>query len=218
MKIGVFGTGDVGRTIGTKLVQLGHVVKMGGRTADSEDGVAWAKETGGKGGSMGTYADAAAHGELVFNCTPGTHAVDVLKAAGAKNLDGKIVIDVSNPLDFSKGMPPTLTVVNDDSVGERLQKAFPGAKVVKTLNTVNCKLMVDASRVGSGDTTMFVCGDDAAAKKRVVDEVLTGWFGWKDVIDLGGIAQARGTEMFLPLWVRLYGALRTPEFNVKVVR
>lgn len=216
MKIGVLGTGMVGKAIGTKLVQLGHDVKMGSRTATNQEGLGWVSRAGGT-ASLGTFADAAAHGEIVFNCTAGFAAEEALRSCGGR-LDGKIVIDVSNPLDFSKGMPPTLSIVNDDSLGERLQKAAPAAKVVKTLNTVNCDLMVDASKVGGGDTTLFVCGDDAAAKKRVVDDVLKGMFGWRDVVDLGGIAQARGLEMYLPLWVRLYGALQSPMFNVKLVR
>ena len=137
-------------------------------------------------------------------------------AAGAANLDGKVLVDISNPLDFSKGMPPSLLVCNTDSLGEQVQRAFPGAKVVKTLNTVNAELMVDASKV-KGEHTLFMAGNDAGAKNQV-RQVLTEWFGWKDVLDLGDITMARGTEMYLPLWVRMYGALQTPHFNIKVVR
>jgi predicted dinucleotide-binding enzyme len=137
-------------------------------------------------------------------------------AAGAENLDGKILIDVSNPLDFSKGFPPTLTVCNTDSVGEQIQRAFPGLKVVKTLNTTTCTVMVDPSRV-PGEHDLFVSGDDAGAKATVT-AFLKREFGWKHVIDLGDITTARGTEMVLPLWVRLYGAFQSPFFNFHVVR
>lgn len=219
MKIAVLGTGMVGDSIASKLVALGHDVKMGSRSASNEKAVAWQKKAAalGKGSaSVGTFAEAAAHAEMVFNCTNGAGALEALQAAGTKNLDGKVVVDISNPLDFSKGFPPSLIVCNTDSLGEQVQRAFPGAKVVKTLNTVNAELMVDASKV-KGEHTMFMAGNDAGAKSQV-RQVLTEWFGWKDVLDLGDITMARGTEMYLPLWVRLYGALQTPDFNIHVVR
>jgi predicted dinucleotide-binding enzyme len=128
-----------------------------------------------------------------------------------------VLIDIANPLDFSKGMPPTLFSGNTDSLGEAAQREFPGAKVVKTLNTVNCEVMVDAKRVAGGDHDMFMAGNDAGAKAQV-SELLKGWFGWKSVIDLGDISAARGTESYLPLWIRLWGALKTADFNVKLVR
>jgi predicted dinucleotide-binding enzyme len=215
MKIAVFGTGVVGNAIATKLVKLGHDVKMGSRTADNAKAAEWVKANGAK-ASQGTYADAAAFGELAFNCTLGVGSLAALEAAGKKNLAGKILVDVSNPLDFSKGMPPTLALCNTDSIAEQIQRAFPETKVVKSLNTVNCNLMVDASLV-KGDHDMFVSGNDAGAKSQVT-EILKGWFGWKHVIDLGDITAARGQEMFLILWVRLYGALQSPMFNVHVVR
>ncbi len=216
MKIAVLGTGMVGNTIGGKLVALGHEVKMGSRTAGNEKAVEWAQKAG-KGASEGTFADAAAFGELVFNCSNGAASLDVLRAAGKDNLKDKILIDIANPLDFSKGFPPSLLVSNTDSLGEQVQREFPDVKVVKTLNTVNCFLMVDASKVNGGDHDMFVCGNDAGAKGRVI-EILKGWFGWKHVTDLGDITNARGTEMYLPLWVRLYGALKSADFNIKIVR
>lgn len=216
MKIAVLGTGMVGNAIGSKLVALGHEVKMGSRTANNEKAVEWAKQAGGK-SSQGTFADAAAFGEIVFVCTNGQGTLDALKAAGAPNLAGKVVIDVSNPLDFSKGMPPSLFTRSDESLGERVQQAFPEAKVVKTLNTVNCQLMVDAGRVNGGDHDMFVAGNDAGAKGKVV-EILKGWFGWKTVHDLGDITAARATEMYLPLWLRMWGSLKTADFNLKFVR
>lgn len=217
MKIGVIGTGMVGNAIGTKLVELGHEVKMGSRTANNEKAVAWAKGVAaGTRASQGTFADAATFGELIFNCTSGSGAVAAVTAAGAENLSGKILIDVSNPLDFSKGMPPTLSVCNDDSLGEQLQRAFPQTKVVKTLNTLNCNLMVNPAAL-AGEHDLFISGDDPAAKAEVV-EILRSWFGWKHVIDLGDISTARGTEMLLPLWVRLMGSLKTATFNFHIVR
>jgi predicted dinucleotide-binding enzyme len=216
MKIGVFGTGMVGNTIGSKLVSLGHEVKMGSRTANNEKAVAWAKEAGPK-ASQGTFADAGAFGELIFVCTQGAGTLDALKAAGAESLKGKIIIDISNPLDFSKGMPPTLFAGNTDSLGEQIQAAFPNSRVVKTLNTVAADVMVNPGKVNGGDHDMFVSGNDAAAK-ATVGEFLKTQFGWKNIHDLGDITTARGTESFLPLWIRLWGALRTPLFNVKIVR
>jgi predicted dinucleotide-binding enzyme len=215
MKIAVLGTGVVGATIGSKLVSLGHEVKMGSRSAANEKAAAWASQAGGK-ASHGTFADAAAFGEMVWSCTSGSGALEALSAAGAANLRGKIVVDISNPLDFSKGFPPTLTIANTDSLGESIQRAFPDAKVVKTLNTVNCGVMVDPARV-PGDHDLFVSGNDAEAKQQVA-EILGSWFGWKSVIDLGDISTARATEAYLLLWVRLYGALKTADFNLKIVR
>jgi len=214
MKIAVLGTGMVGNTIASRLVALGHEVKMGSRTAGNDKAVAWVKQAG-KGASEGSFAQAAAFAELAFNCTAGAASLDALHAAGADNLRGKILVDVANPLDFTRGMPPTLFVFGDDSLGERIQRAFPETKVVKALNTVNCNVMVDPSRV-KGDHDVFVSGNDAEAKARVV-EILRS-FGWKSAIDLGDISTARGTESYLLLWVRLWGALKTPDFNVKVVR
>ena len=216
MNIGVLGTGMVGRAIAGKLVSLGHRVRMGSRTADNEKSAAFVAEAGAD-ASAGTYADAAGFGELVFVCTSGNGTIEALQSAGAGNLNGKILIDVSNPLDFSRGMPPSLFVGNTDSLGEQVQRAFPEARVVKTLNTVNANVMVDPARVGGGDHHMFVAGNDAAAKAEVT-RLLKDGFGWRHVVDLGDITQARGTEAYLALWIRLYGALGTSEFNVKLVR
>ena len=216
MKIAVLGTGMVGEAIATKLAALGHEVRMGARAAKNEKAVAWAAKAGPK-ASEGSFADAAAFGELVFHATAGVTALEALKAAGEENLAGKVLVDISNPLDFSKGMPPSLFVAITDSLGEQIQRAFPKTKVVKTLNTVNCQLMVDPGRLAGGDHDMFVCGDDAEAKAKVRSLLVEG-FGWKRVVDLGDITMARGTEAYLPLWVRLWGALGTAEFNVKIVR
>jgi 8-hydroxy-5-deazaflavin:NADPH oxidoreductase len=214
MQIGVFGTGTVGSTIGSKLVEVGHEVKMGSRTAGNEKAVAWSNAAG-KHATQGTYADAAAFGELLFNCTAGAGSVAALQAAGAGNLGGKILVDVCNPLDFSKGMPPSLTICNTDSLAEQLQRAFPELKVVKALNTMTAAIMVDPGSL-AGEHDAFLCGNDAAAKGRVT-ELLKGSFGWKNVVDLGDLTAARGQEMFVIFWVRLYGALKSPTFNVHLV-
>jgi 8-hydroxy-5-deazaflavin:NADPH oxidoreductase len=215
MKIGVFGTGMVGETIGSRLISLGHEVCMGSRTAGNEKAVAWAKKEGAK-ARCGTFADAAAFGELLFNCTKGEVSVAVVQSAGEANLQGKVLIDVANPLDHSKGFPPRLFFCNDDSLGERLQAAMPKLKVVKALNTMNCKLMVNPALI-PGEHSVFVCGNDAGAKQQV-EKFLREQFGWQQVIDLGDITNARGVEMYLPLWVRLYGWAKTPNFNVHVVK
>jgi predicted dinucleotide-binding enzyme len=215
MRIGILGTGVVGKTIATKLAKLGHDVRMGSRQAGGEKAKAWVKETGGK-SSEGTFADAAAHGEIVFNCTPGMASLEALAAAGASNLQGKILVDVANPLDSSKGKPPRLSVCNTDSLGEQIQKAFPTAKVVKSLNTVAAAVMVDPSVI-PGVHTMFVSGNDQKAKAEIINLLKTG-FGWPEVMDLGDISGARGQEMYLALWLRLYTRLQTPNVNVRVAR
>jgi predicted dinucleotide-binding enzyme len=214
MKIGVLGTGVVGTTIAGKLVSLGHEVKLGSRTASNEKAAAWVAKTGAR-ASQGTFADAAAHGDIIFNCTLGDATFEVLNATGASTLEGKVLVDVSNPLDFSQGMPPTLSVFGRDSLGEQIQRAFPKARVVKALNTISANVMVDPSRV-PGEHATFVSGNDAEAKRQVT-EILRG-FGWKQVIDLGDITTARGTEAYLMLWLRMWGALGTADFNIAVVK
>lgn len=208
----VLGTGMVGKAIATKLRSLGHEVHMGSRTADNAAATAWAAEHGGR---AATFADAAAAADIVWNCTSGGASLEALRLAGAENLAGKILIDLANPLDFSQGFPPVLSVQGRDSLGEQIQRAFPQARVVKTLNTMNCLLMVDPTRVPE-PTDVFVSGDDAAAKATVIGILHS--FGWAAPIDLGDISTARGTEAWLPLWVRLYGTLGTPDFNLKLVR
>ncbi len=214
MKVGVLGTGDVGSRLGSKLVALGNEVKMGSRTAQNPKVSQWAKANGPK-ASVGTFEEAAKFGEVVLNCTHGAASLDALKQAGAKNLAGKVLVDVANPLDFSKGMPPTLTVCNNDSLAEQIQRAFPEAKVVKALNTMSNTLMVDPGLV-PGEHDVFLCGNDAQAKAKVV-EILRS-FGWKDPIDLGDITAARGMEMIMPIWLRLLGKFRSPNFNFKIAR
>ncbi len=215
MKIGILGTGMVGNTIGTKLVQLNHDVMMGSRSKTNDKAAAWVKASG-PNASQGTFADAAKFGETLFNCTHGMASLEALKLAGAENMKGKVLIDIANPLDFSKGMPPTLSVCNTASLGEQIQRAFPDAKVVKTLNTMNCKIMVNPSLL-PGDHDVFVSGNDQTAKAKVT-EILKTWFGWRSVIDLGDISTARGVEQLLPLWLRLLGVFGSANFNVKIVK
>ena len=227
MKIGVLGTSMVGQVLSGKLVELGHDVMVG--TRDVAKTLAhtdphpfgfpafsvWQKQNPSV--KLGSFAAAAAHGEVVFNATSGTGSLEALQMAGEANLNGKVLVDIAEPIDFSQGMPPSLSVSNTDSLGEQIQGAFPNVKVVKTLNTVTAFLMVNPAMVANGDHTMFVCGNDAAAKAQVTGW-LQDWFGWKDVLDLGDITSARGTEMYLPIWLRLWGALGTGMFNIKVVR
>ncbi len=225
MKIAVLGTGTVGRTVAARLFGLGHDVVVGTRDPQATlartepDGMgnppysAWAADQAGV--SLATFADAAAAAELVVNATSGHGAMPALEAAGADNLTGKIVLDISNPLDFSNGFPPTLFVKDTDSLGELVQRAFPQARVVKTLNTLTAELMVHPKNLGQ-ESSVFVSGNDAAAKATVTE--LLESFGHTDVIDLGDISTARGTEMLLPVWLRLMGAFGTAAFNFKIVR
>jgi 8-hydroxy-5-deazaflavin:NADPH oxidoreductase len=215
MKIAVLGTGGVGRTIGSRLVTVGHEVRLGSRSAQKPEAIAWTQVSGPR-ASNGTYEDAAAFGELVFNCTSGTASVDALRAAGLRNLAGKILIDVSNPLDFSQGMPPTLAISGRDSLGETIQREFPETRVVKALNTVNMNLMVDPGRV-KGDHELLIAGNDAAAKEEV-KRFLGEWFGWKGFVDLGDITGARACEAWLMVWIRLWGAIGSPDFNLHIAR
>lgn len=212
MKFGVLGTGAVGQTLGGKLVELGHDVMMGARSADNEKALDFARVTGGKAGS---FTDAAKHGELIIHCARGASAIEVLRQAGEENLDGKVLIDVSMPLDFSKGFPPSLFISNTDSLGETIQREFPKARVVKTLHTVNAAIMVDPGKI-HGPHTMFVSGNDLPAKGKAMDMLRS--FGWYSIVDLGDITTARGTEMLLPLWVRLYSTLGTAEFNLALMK
>lgn len=226
MRFGILGTGTVGKTIAARLADLGHEVMVGTRNPEETlsrtepDAYgnppfgAWQEEHPEV--RLGTFAEAAAHGEMALNATAGSVSLEALERAGEGNLSGKVLMDVSNPLDFSKGMPPTLSISNTDSLGEQIQRRYPEAKVVKTLNTMNAHLMVDPAQLAGADHSVFVGGDDAEAKGTVTD--LLRSFGWTDVIDLGDITTARGTEMVLPIWLRLFGALQRPVFNFKIVR
>ena len=212
--IAILGTGMVGDTLGTKLVSLGHKVRMGSRSAGNEKATAWAKLNG-ESASNGTFADAAAFGEIIFNCTLGQVSLEALQLAGRENLQGKILVDVANPLDFSKGMPPSLSVCNTDSLGEVIQRQYTDVKVIKTLNTMNCQLMTNPGAL-KDPGNVFICGNDSGAKAEV--ENLIRSFGWEKIIDLGDISAARGTEQVLPIWVRLMSQLGTPMFNFSIVQ
>jgi 8-hydroxy-5-deazaflavin:NADPH oxidoreductase len=203
MRIGVLGTGMVGKAIASRLSELGHDVQIGSRTAGKEGAV--------------PFADAAAFGEVLFNCTAGNASIAALQAAGEANLAGKTLIDTSNPLDHSGGGMPTLFVSNTDSLGEQIQRAFPEVHVVKTLQTMNCEVMVNPALV-PGDHVVFVCGDDAGAKQQTTE--LLGEFGWpaERVLDLGDISAARGTEMYVALWLRIWQAVGGLRFNIAVAR
>ena len=216
MRIGVLGTGIVGRTLADKLAELGHEVRMGSRQAGNENAVEWAQGAG-ENASEGTFADAAEFGELLINATGGKVSLQALEMAGAENLDGKVLVDVSNALDFGGGGAPVVGVAPDDSIGERIQAAFPGARVVKALNTMNTSVMVAPDSLEES-TNVFVCGDDDGAKAQVIELLET--FGWLsgDIVDLGDISAARGAELYVALWVRLMGALGTPSFNLRLVR
>ena len=218
MKIGILGTGMVGNILGTSFIAKGHEVKMGSREAANEKAVEWVKLNGNK-ASQGTFAHAAQFSDIIFNCTKGEHSLEALAAAGKQNLAKKILVDVANPLDFSKGMPPTLSIVNDNSLGETIQNNFEEAKVVKVLNTLNCNIMIDPKKLSNGDHNLFICGNDNDAK-QTIKQLLHDNFSWdiNNIIDLGDITNSRGTEQLLPLWIRLFTTLGTGEFNFKIVR
>lgn len=219
MNIGVLGTGMVGEAIATALTEKEHNVKMGSRSANNEKAAEWVKKS--NNATQGDFNDAASFGEMVFLCLNGAHALDAVNSVDANNVARKIVIDITNPLDFSKGMPPRLLdgLSNSTSLGEEIQKAWPGARVVKVFNTVNANVMVNPKLVNNGDHSLFICGDDADAKNKV-KHFLVDTFGWKpeNLLDLGGISSARVTEAYVPFWVSMMQALGTPMFSIKVVR
>lgn len=226
MRIGIFGTGMVGQALASRLADLGHEVMIGTRDVSAALTRTKPDNYGNPGFGpwhaqhpkirVGTLSETSAHGEILVNATAGAASLEVLRQAGADALSGGVLIDVANPLDFSKGMPPTLSVCNADSLGEQIQRSFPALRVVKALNTTNASVMANPTAVGGGDHTLFICGNDAEAKAKVT--VLVRSFGWRDVVDVGDITAARGTEMLLPLWIRLFGAFKTPLFNFKIVR
>jgi len=214
MNIGVLGSGVVGQTIGSKLVQLGHDVMMGSRDEANPKAVAWTKQEG-KHALFGTFADAASFGEIIFICTFGSASLDALHQARAENMKGKILIDTSNPINYSDDIW-SLTVCNTDSLGEQIQRAFPETRVVKTLNTMNCDVMVDPNKLLE-KSDVFVSGNSADAK-ATVNKILHDWFGWRSIIDLGDITTSRGVEMYVVLWRNLRLANSSHRFNIKVVR
>lgn len=227
MKISILGTGDVGRTLAAAFVEKGHDVMIGTRDVESKltnggkssasfsEWYASHKET-----KLGTFQDSASFGDIVINATNGENSLNALDLAGEENLDGKVLIDVSNPLDFSNGMPPSLLegLNNTNSLGEEIQKEFPEAKVVKTFNTIWCGLMVNPGMIGKGEHINYISGNDDGAKAKVKDLIME--LGWKDqnIIDLGDITAARATESYLLLWVRIMGAVGSGAFNFKIVK
>ena len=227
MNIGIMGTGIVGKTLAVKLAEVGHAVMIG--TRDPAETLArtdpdrygnppfrvWLQRHPAV--KLGSFAEAAAHGKIVVNATNGAVSLDALRAAGEAHLNGKVLMDIANPLEVSQGMPPSLFVSNTDSLGEQIQRAFPQVRLVKTLNTMNAYVMANPRQLADGDHHVFVSGNDADAKAQVTGLLKDG-FGWKHVIDLGDITTARGPEMILPIWLRLLGALQTPLFNFKIVK
>jgi hypothetical protein len=228
MDIGIIGSGRVAQTLAAKLLELGNRVTISSRdpsrgkdpgemgTIPSADGFVATQRELGRDAAAGGFADAAVAGEVVINATAGGHSLEALEAAGAAHLADKILVDVANPLDFSRGMPPSLLFCNTDSLAERIQSAFPDTRVVKSLNTVNAQVMVDPRQLAE-PSAMFVAGNDQEARDWVHRELLERWFGWEQVIDLGDITAARGMEMWLPLWVSVMGATKTPAFNLRIV-
>jgi len=212
MKAGVLGSGMVGQAISARLGELGHDVMIG--TRDPNKLKEW--HSSHKDVKMGSFGETAEHGEIIFNAALGTASLDVLNMAGEANLNGKVLVDISEPLDFSNGMPPSLFVSNTDSLGEQIQRAFPQVKVVKTLNTITANVMVYPQRVANGDHQVFMSGNDEHAKQTVM-EILKS-FGWRHILDLGDITTTRATEMYIAIWLRLWSALGTGMFNVKIMK
>lgn len=216
MKVGLLGTGVVGRTVGTKLIELGHEVTMGSREAGNERAVEWA-DAAGDAAAEGSFADAARVSDLIINATSGSASLAALSTIEAADLDGKILIDAANPFDASAGMPPTLSVSNDDSLGEQIQASFPASKVVKAMNTMSCLVMVEPARVPGDHVTPIAGNDDEA--KLVVSELIES-FGWprERVIDYGDITAARGLEMYMAFWIRLFMKFGDGDFNIALQR
>jgi predicted dinucleotide-binding enzyme len=202
----------VAQGLSARLAELGHNVVIGTRDADKLRG--W--QSSNQRVLIGSFAETAAHGDMVINATNGAGSLSALTMAGDENLADKVLIDVSNPLDFSDGFPPSLTVFGKDSLAEQIQRAFPMTKVVKTLNTVTARVMTHPLEVANGDHHVFISGNDADAKSQVIE--LLRSFGWINIFDLGDISTARGAEAYVLLWVRLYGALNTGMINVKIMK
>ncbi len=219
MNIGVLGTGTVGETIASTLTEKGFNVRMGSRTENNAKAAAWVKRSNNH-ATQGDFNDSATFGDILFLCLNGAYTLNVINRIDRENLRGKIIIDITNPLDFSKGMPPQILggLGNSNSLGEEIQRALPESFVVKTLNTVNYKLMVDAREVNHGDHHLFICGNNLDAKNKV-KHFLVDNFYWRanHLIDLGGIESARAVEAIVPFWVLVYRSLGTPLFNFKIV-
>lgn len=223
MNIGIIGSGIVGQVVGQRLIELGHGVMIGTRDPsklEEKKGWAgslqqWLAATGGR-GQVGTFADAAQFGELVINASNGLASLEALRQAGAGSLNGKVLLDLANELDTAQGMPPKSLASDARSLAEDLQAAFPEVRVVKTLNTMSASVMVDPGSLAGGDHTVFISGNDPAAKAQVSEVLRT--FGWTDLFDLGDLSSARGAEMLLPIWLRAWGVLGNAPFNFKIVR
>jgi predicted dinucleotide-binding enzyme len=226
MKVGILGTGNVGRTLAEGFAREGHDVVVGTRDVDAlmsrtePDPMgnppfsAWRSEH--EDVAVGTFAEAGAHGEVLVNATLGSASIDVLREAGLADAPDRIVIDASNALDHSGGFPPSLFVVNTDSLAERIQREFPDARVVKAWNTMTASLMTNPGLLAGGDHSIPICGNDDDARRQVAD--LLRSFGWHDVVDLGDLTAARGMEAYLLFWLGLYGATGSPLVNTKIVR
>src|SRR5215211_4311352 len=212
MKIGVLGSGMVAQALSARLAELGHDVFIGTRDAEKLRG--W--QSSNQRVKIASFAETAAHGEMIFNATNGAASLQALAIAGPENLNAKILVDVSNPLDFSNGFPPSLTIFGTDSLAEQIQRALPYTKVVKTLNTVTARIMVYPQEVAGGDHHVFISANDADAKSQVIE--LLRDFGWVNIFDLGDLSTARGTEAYLLLWVRLFGSMNTGMINVKIMK
>lgn len=212
MRMGVLGSGLIAQALSARLAELGHNVVIGTRDANKLRG--W--QSSNQRVLIGSFAETAAHGDMVFNATNGPGSLNALTLAGEENLADKILVDVSNPLDFSHGFPPSLTVVGSDSLAEQIQRAFPMARVVKTLNTVNARVMTHPLEVANGDHHVFLSANDADAKGQVAE--LLRSFGWIHIFDLGDLTTARGTEAYMLLWVRLFGAMNTGMLNIKIMK
>ncbi len=212
MKMGVLGSGMVAQGLSARLAELGHNVVIGTRDADKLRG--W--QSSNQKVLIGSFAETAAHGDMLFNATNGAGSLNALMMAGEANLMDKVLVDVSNPLDLSIGFPPSLTIFGTDSLAEQIQRAFPMTRVVKTLNTVTARVMTHPLEVANGDHYAFISSDDAEAKAQVT--ALLQSFGWIHIFDLGDLSTARGTEAYLLLWVRLYGAMNTGMINIKIMK
>jgi len=210
--MGVLGSGMVAQGLSARLAELGHEIMIGTREAEKLRG--W--QSSNQKVIIGSFAETAAHGEMLFNATSGQGSLNALSLAGEENLAGKVLVDVSNPLDFSGGFPPSLTVFGTDSLAEQIQRAFPRTRVVKTLNTVTARVMTHPLEVANGDHHVFISSDDVDAKAQVT--ALLRSFGWIHVFDLGDLSTARGTEAYLLLWLRLYGSMNTGMINVKIMK
>jgi len=223
MKIGIIGSGVVAQTLATKLIGLGHDVVLGTRDPDKLDEPKtfavtlrqWREKTENR-GKIATFKEAAAHGDVLINATSGTVSIEALRLAAAGEVGPKVLIDAANELDFSKGVPPGALASQERCLAEKIQSTFPNLRVVKSLNTIGAPVMVDPQALGGGDHTVFVSGNDAEAKLTVT--TLLRAFGWTDVLDLGDLSSARGPEMYMAMWIRLWGATGTGQLNIKVVR